>query len=190
MAIALTALSSAQCARPDLSGEGKPANFAVLDAGRAYRSAQPTGPQLERTIDALGIRTVLNLRGPNAGKDWYDDEAAVCAAEGVELIDFPMSAQSRPNPDLLAGVIDTLQTAEYPMLIHCSGGADRTGLISVIYRMLILGQPREEALAELSPEYLHIRQMTPCMDAVAERYEPTSEWLDWYRANYETIECK
>jgi protein tyrosine/serine phosphatase len=166
-----------------------PYNFDVLDPGVAYRSSQPTGDQLDTIIARYDIRTVLNLRGENPGKSWYDDEAAVCAARGVTLVSGPMSAQALPPADVLAGVVDALQTAEYPMLIHCNAGADRTGAVSAIYRMLILGDDRAAALAELSPQHLHFQAYAPCMDTLAELYEPTSDWLDWYAANADQISC-
>jgi protein tyrosine/serine phosphatase len=189
-AAALLAVGSAQCALPDLLETDRPHNFHVVDAGRVYRSAQPTAGELEAVIDVLGIRTVLNLRGPNAGKAWYDVEAAICAEKDVRLVDVALSARWLPPPDRLAEVIDALKTAEYPMLIHCNGGADRTGMVSAVYRMTILGHERAAALEELSPEFLHFRQWNPCMDTLAELYEPTPEWLEWYRAHSEEIACQ
>jgi len=37
-----------------------------------------------------------------------------------------------------------------PFLIHCQHGADRTGLMSAMYRMLEQGWKAEDALAELT----------------------------------------
>lgn len=167
-----------------------PFNFHVLDPGKAYRTSQPTGDQLASIIDTYGIRTVLNLRGPNPGQPWYDAEAAVCSEKGVKLADYPMSAKSLPPADVLAGVIDTLKTAEYPILIHCEGGADRTGAVSAIYRMLIQGEDRSTALEQLSPQYFHFRAYAPCMDTLAELYQPTPDWLTWYANNRDQIQCK
>lgn len=167
-----------------------PYNLHVLDEGRAYRSSQPTGAQLENIIDLYDIRTVVNLRGPNPGEGWYDDEAAVCARRGVALVDHPMSANALPSAELLSAVIDTLLSAEYPILIHCNGGADRSGAVSAIYRMLVQGADRAEALEQVSPRYFHFRAATPCMDTLAEHYEPAPEWLDWYAANVDQLTCR
>lgn len=189
-AAAILVLLAAGCNDAGLPATELPYNFVVLDAGRAYRSSQPAADQLEHIIDTYDIRTVINLRGANPGTDWYDAEAAVCEANGVTLASFPTSARSLPSAEVLAGVIDALQTAEYPILIHCEGGSDRTGVVSAIYRMLILGQSRRAALAELTPLRLHFRGATPCMDTLAEMYEPTPEWLDWYAANVDQITCR
>ncbi len=166
-----------------------PFNFHVLDEGRAYRSGQPTGEQLAWTIDTFDIRTVVNLRGSNVGKPWYDAEVAVCGAKGVVLANHRMSAQSLPPPDVLEAIIDTLLNAEYPILIHCQAGADRAGAISAIYRMLVLGHERSDALEELSPLFFHFRPFTPCMDTLAEWYEPGPEWLEEYAERADEMVC-
>jgi len=166
-----------------------PFNFHELDKDRAYRSGQAMPCQLANAIDGYGIRTVVNLRGANPGKPWYDAEVEVCAAKGVTLVDHPMSANSLPSGELLAAVTDTLLTAEYPILIHCRAGADRTGAISAIYRMLILGHEKSDALAELTPLYFHFREFTPCMDTLAELYEPGDAWLAEYAATVDQIAC-
>jgi len=168
---------------------GLPFNFHTIEELQAYRSAQPTGDQLVTIIERFSIKTVINLRGPNAGQAWYDTELSVCEAMGVTQVDHRMSAQSLPAPETLEAVIETLLTAEYPILIHCKGGADRTGLVSVIYRMLVLGHDKSEALAELSFDFYHFRPATPCMDTVAEAYQPTDDWLDQYADTFEQMTC-
>ena len=44
------------------------------------------------------------------------------------------------------------------MLMHCKSGADRAGLMSVLYRFLHEGVPLKEATQELSLKYGHFRQ--------------------------------
>jgi len=184
----LLLVGSCPCAPPLVAGETL-ANFHVIAAGQAYRSAQPSAAGLENVISQLGIKTVVNLRGPNPSKPWYDAEVQLCQAMGVTLADHPMSAKSLPSGELLAAVVDTLQTAEYPILIHCAGGSDRSGAISAIYRMLILGHNKQDALSELSPFYLHFHNYAPCMDTLAEIYEPTAEWLAEYADTVDEITC-
>ncbi len=164
-------------------------NFHTIDEGNAYRSPQLSGEALSWVIDHYGIKTVINLRGPNPGKVWYDDELSVCKAKKVALVDIPMSSQSLPPPDLLKSVVSTLKTSARPLLIHCQSGADRTGAVSALYRIEVLGQDRTAAMRELSPEYWHFRDQKPCMDKLIEIYEPTDEWMASYEQNYQQIPC-
>lgn len=164
-------------------------NFHDLEPGRAYRSAQPDALGLILAIVQFNIRTVVNLRGASPGESWYINEKAVCDAMGVTLKDHAMDGGTLPPGDTLRTVVHTLQTAEYPILIHCHMGADRTGAISAIYRMLMLGHTRAEALTELSPFYFHSRDETPCMDKLVEIYEPQPAWLERYTETVSTISC-
>jgi protein tyrosine/serine phosphatase len=164
-------------------------NFHVLDDGRAYRSSQPNADQLRAMADLYGIKTVVNLRGTNTGLAWYDEERDACDELGIPLVDLAMSARRLPAPELLAAILDTLRSAEYPILIHCQAGADRTGAISAIYRIAILGDSREDALAELSPQYFHFTPVTPCMDKIAEIFEPDPAWLDTYADQFPQLIC-
>ncbi len=170
-------------------GTPLPFNFHVLESGKAYRSAQPTYEQLAAVIQTLGVKTVLNLRGSHPGTGWYDEEAAACNDHGATLVSVALSAQSMPPPELLQQVVEILQTAEYPILIHCKSGADRTGGVSAMYRMLIDGWPREQAMNELSPIYFHIRELAPCMDVLMEHFQTDPAWLQEYAATWESIDC-
>lgn len=165
-------------------------NFHTLDAGKAFRSSQLSGEALSWVIDKHGIKTVVNLRGPNAGKPWYDQEAAACQAKNVVLVDLPMSSKSLPPPELLKSIVETLRTAQYPILIHCESGSDRSGAVSGLYRLDILQQDRSEAMKELSPEYWHFRASKPCMDKLVEIYEPTPDWMEQYERDYEELKCE
>jgi protein tyrosine/serine phosphatase len=76
------------------------------------------------------------------------------------------------------------------MLIHCQSGADRSGLVSGLYRLEVLRQDRATALRELSTDYFHFRSKYPCMDTLLEIYEPTPEWMSKYEQEYAQITCQ
>jgi protein tyrosine phosphatase (PTP) superfamily phosphohydrolase (DUF442 family) len=125
-------------------------NIDTVVRDKVYRSATLGAADLAAVIRAGHIRTVINLRGANPGHVWYDDEVRVTAADHVRLIDIPMSAIREPSPDVLAKLIETLKTAETPMLIHCSSGSDRTGLAAGLYRLLVEHEPVRIAVRQLS----------------------------------------
>src|SRR4051812_27720881 len=60
-------------------------NFHTVVAQRLYRAGQPSAASLDSTLRAYAIRTVINLRGPNDGQDWFEEEKAVAQRNGVKF---------------------------------------------------------------------------------------------------------
>jgi protein tyrosine/serine phosphatase len=131
-------------------------NFHEVLPGQLYRSAQLSGERLGEEIDRYGIKTVINLRGENPGKDWYDDEVRATADHGATHVDFGMSARRDLTPEKMQRLLALLKSAEQPILVHCMSGADRTGLASVIFLQQVAGIDEEEAEWQLSPLFGHI----------------------------------
>jgi protein tyrosine phosphatase (PTP) superfamily phosphohydrolase (DUF442 family) len=125
-------------------------NIDTVVRGKLYRSATLSASDLTAVIRAAHIRTVINLRGANPGQSWYQDEIRVTDSEHVRRIDLPLSAIRVPGPALLGDLISALQTAETPILIHCSSGSDRTGLAAALYEMIIEAKPAAIAREQLS----------------------------------------
>lgn len=131
-------------------------NFHEVVPGRFYRSAQLSGERLGAEIERYNIKTVINLRGANPGKAWYENEVAATAAHGATHIDFGMSARKDLTAERTQELLAILETAEQPILVHCMSGADRTGLASVMFLQQVAGVDEEVAEWQLSPLYGHI----------------------------------
>lgn len=129
-------------------------NFHVVDPGTLYRSRQLSGPELAQAIGAYGIRSILNLRGPNPRSEWYDDEMAVAAAKHVTHYDYGISARRPVTPAQLEAILRIIRDAPKPLLVHCMGGADRTGLVSAVY-LFSHGARTDVAERALSLRYGH-----------------------------------
>ncbi len=153
-------------------------NFRVIEDGRAYRSAQLDAESLRLVIAEYGIRTIVNLRGENDAYLWYQNERSVAAETGTALVDISMSANALPSRENLLKLYDTFKTAEYPILIHCRAGADRTGAAAAIWRMEVRGDSREAAFAELSPLNGHLAAGNSAMDRLVRMFEPSREWIE------------
>jgi protein tyrosine/serine phosphatase len=153
-------------------------NVRVIEPGRAYRSAQVDAETLDLLVSMLGIKTVINLRGEHESQAWYENEKALLDAAGVELVDIRMSAYSLPPREELFKLYDAFLTVQEPILIHCKAGADRTGAASAIWRMVVLGDSREDASRELSICYGHFEPITPAMDALVRIFEPDRAWIE------------
>src|SRR5208282_3084766 len=100
--------------------------------GRVYRCAQPSGPELEDLIRAHSIRTVVNLRGSCAPIDWYMDESRATVRQDVAQEDICFSAGRMPGVHEIRHLLEVLDRTEYPILLHCKQGADRTGMASAL----------------------------------------------------------
>lgn len=157
-------------------------NFHEVSAGQVYRAAQMDGQALVRWHGEHGIASVLNLRGENDGTDWYETEKAVTDRLGIQHINFRMSASRELTADEARTLMRIMRDAPKPMLIHCMGGADRTGLASALYIAGIDGGTEATAERHLSPLYGHIGlpaiSAAWAMDETWERMEPELGFFD------------
>lgn len=166
-------------------------NFHEVDEGRFFRSAQLEGHELRRYIQEHGIRTVINLRGESVGDSWYEREVRVCEQLEVQHIDVRMSARRIPHRHSLLSLLELYDRAELPILIHCKGGADRTGLAAALWCVEYMQMSLGDAVdAQLNKRFLHFEFFYPAKTyfmrlyqgrewAIAE-YDPCSALYDFY----------
>jgi protein tyrosine/serine phosphatase len=135
-------------------------NIHQIGTNEAYRSAQLSTAAFEAVITEHAIKTVINLRGSQQNAAWYDSERATTQRLGVIYIDLPLSANEEPDDAKLDLLITTMRDAQKPLLIHCEGGADRSGLASALYRRFVEDTTYEKAAEELSFRYGHFPWLT------------------------------
>ena len=94
-------------------------------------------------------------------------------------------------------IIELLDSLPKPLLIHCKSGADRAGLMSVLYAHFVLGQPIRQAKEQLSWKYLHAKiGKTGVLDYMFDRYLTDAEpqgisFIDWVKSDaYDPAEMK
>jgi len=139
----------------------KPDNFYEVDKNKFFRSKQLTGKRLRYYLERFGIKTIINLRGRNENAKWWKAETAVASALGVEVYDIAMSAKRLPYKIDLIVLLYLYETAERPILVHCLGGADRTGEAAAIWVMDQQSGTKKRALRQLSQKYSHISFTAP-----------------------------
>jgi protein tyrosine phosphatase (PTP) superfamily phosphohydrolase (DUF442 family) len=130
-------------------------NFHVVEEGRCYRCAQPSGDDLRHLVRTYGIRTVLNLRGPNPKAPWYQEEREAARELGVTFLDLEMDGCHPPFAQELQAMVDTLDKVAPPILMHCCSGGDRSGLVSVSYLLLRTNTDLAQARRQLSLRFGH-----------------------------------
>jgi len=150
---------------------GLSSNFHTITAGEAYRSAQPDRDDIEYYIKEYGIRSILNLRGENSAEQWYINEIKVSAENDIKHYDVALSAGREPTEEETQRLIDVFKNAPRPILIHCMSGADRTGLVSAMWKAAVDKEIKTEAEKELSIWYGHIPiGKTTAMDRFFDRW--------------------
>lgn len=152
---------------------------------RAWRSGQPTPRLLRRWIRRLGLRSVICLREPDPRDPLLELERRVCAEAGVGLYFHAMYSRELPKPHELRGLHDLLRRIEYPVLIHCKGGADRAGLASTLYLHWMECVPLDRTRQLTLFPHLHFRSgKTGLLDWFFESYaretrDEPCPLLDW-----------
>ena len=121
-------------------------NFGTIEEGHIYRSAQPSPFFLRWLRSGPEIRTLVNLRGDTPG--W---ESAFAARHGMRLFVFDLSASKPPSAAEVARFLGILREPEnYPLLVHCRNGVDRTGYMLGIYRVREEGWDPNRAAREMN----------------------------------------
>lgn len=148
-------------------------NFEPITEGEAYRSGQLNEASLERHLKEYRIKSVLNLRGKNSGKDWYETEIAVCRKLSVRHYDLAMSSSGRPNPEVMSRLMEIFREAPRPILIHCRSGSDRSGLAAAFWKVVVDGEPKAIAQKQLSIRFGHFPVgQTSVLDDFFKEWEP------------------
>ena len=122
-----------------------------------------------------GIRTVVNLRGCGIGVEWYNEECRATVAMDVSQEDLCFSAGRLPSVYEMRRLVEVIDRSEYPILLHCQRGADRTGLAAAVVLMLSTDVPYEQARRQLDLRYGHVPLGRPAnLDRFFTLYQ---EWL-------------
>ncbi len=163
-------------------------NFHAITEGKMYRSAQPSPKHIAR-FKERGIKTVINLRGARDCGSYHLEEKA-CREHGIALENFPVSSRDMPKVEWINGAKELFDRIEYPAVLHCKSGADRAGLMSVLYAFVHEGRPLEEAMEQLAFKYGHMRQAkTGLIDWFFNAYRKRNEedpidFFEWVNGEY------
>jgi protein tyrosine/serine phosphatase len=159
------------------------------------RTNQPWPYQLKRW-KRDGIKTIINLRG-GFDASFFALEKDACARLGLTLVNFTVTSRDVPSKAAVLAARELFETIEYPALMHCKSGADRAGIMSVLYAHLRLGQPIRQAMEQLSPRYMHVRHgLTGVLDYIFDLFLAEGEskglsFIDWVKSDgYDPVKIK
>jgi len=143
-----------ECAAQTSAGNARPAEWAraIAVAGvpnlhqvesNFYRSAQPDAQGFRALATQYGVRTVVSLRA-------FNSDETLSRGLNLSLVRFKIHTWHIEREDVV-GALRALRSAAKvgPVLLHCQHGADRTGLITALYRILYEGWSKQSATEEM-----------------------------------------
>ena len=165
-------------------------NFYSL-SDHAYRSNHPSPSFLKSLKNKHNLKTVISMRKVNKTGQYLLEKEA-CDKLNIQLVHHPMSSRKLPDAQKIIEAKNLLENVEYPILIHCKSGADRAGLMSVLYKHFIEKEPMEEAIKQLSIKYGHFRWAdTGRLDFFFDNFfayqktHPQIDFLTWVTSIYD-----
>jgi hypothetical protein len=124
---------------------------------QVFRSSQPSAAEWRDLVAKYHIQSVMKL---NVGGE--------PAPPGVQVIREPLDPLRDPSDATIARILDEIDKAPKPLLIHCTHGEDRTGLIVALYKIRHKEMSVDEAY----------------VDMVRHRFHPYDGlWSVWMRAS-------
>lgn len=124
-------------------------NFQIVSPGgtdgadAVYRSGQPKKEDWDY-LEKIGVKTVVKLNKFSSDAD-ASEELGLAKMHNINVIpiymppeDFPDNINPWASPDekVLLQAVEALEDKNnWPVLVHCSHGKDRTGLIVAVYSM-------------------------------------------------------
>jgi protein tyrosine/serine phosphatase len=107
-----------------------------------YRSALPDSGAVS-LLKKLNVATVINFL-PESDSSWL-------STPNITQVQLPYRTNHVDDAQVLKA-LRAIQTAEShgPVLMHCKHGSDRTGLIAAMYRVVVQGWSKEDALNEMT----------------------------------------
>jgi protein tyrosine/serine phosphatase len=106
-----------------------------------YRGAQPTAQGMAG-LKAMGIKTILNLR------TFHSDKAKI-SGTGLKPERVKMEPWHASDDEVVRFLKFMADTNNLPVFVHCERGADRTGTMCAMYRVVCCGWTKKEAIREL-----------------------------------------
>lgn len=158
------------------------------------RTNQPWPFQIRRWAKR-GIKTIVNLRGGFTAS-FHHLEKQACEQNGIAFENLTVTSRSAPTKEQIREAKALFDRIQYPALIHCKSGADRAGLVSVLYMHFRKGEPIDTARRMLSLRYGHVRQgKTGVLDHVFDTYVEHAKtsgltFMEWVETVYDPVAVK
>ena len=107
-----------------------------------YRGAQPSAEGM-RQLETLGIKTVVSLR-------FILSDRNKIKGTGLDYEHINMTTLYVKTSDVVRFLKIVTDRTRTPVFVHCHRGIDRAGTMCAMYRIVVQGWSKEEALEEMT----------------------------------------
>jgi protein tyrosine/serine phosphatase len=107
-----------------------------------YRGAQPDARGM-KSLSEMGVHTVLNLRSLHSDRDEIGELP-------LRYEHLPTVAWHTSDDDVIRFLRIATDPERRPLFVHCQHGADRTGMMMAIYRIVVQGWSKDDAIQEMT----------------------------------------
>jgi protein-tyrosine phosphatase len=117
-----------------------PKRFGVVVPGRIYRSGQISAPLVKKILTKHNIRVIVDLTSNDPNNPDQRAEEKAAAELNIKILGFPLSGNGTGDVNDYASAVAAIVNAEkqkLPVLVHCTAGAQRTGGVIAVYRLLV-----------------------------------------------------
>lgn len=119
-------------------------NYDVVEHKRLHRGGQPNVMGLNE-LESKGIRTIIHLREPKLKQ--YQGQ--------LKRFFIPFNPY-QPKDKIVIEFLKVIGNQEHhPVFVHCFHGADRTGMLCAIYRIVVQKWDKEKAIEEMKKYGFH-----------------------------------
>jgi protein tyrosine phosphatase (PTP) superfamily phosphohydrolase (DUF442 family) len=106
-----------------------------------WRGAQPTMSGMHE-LERMGIKTVVSLRA-------FSTDEPLLRGTKLKYERISFKAWHPETEDVVRFLRIVTDPKNQPVFVHCEHGADRTGMMTAIYRIVAQGWTKEQAIDEM-----------------------------------------
>lgn len=126
-------------------------HVAIHDPGKVIRCAWVAPDVMAELVTKHHAKAVLNLCRPGEmGPDRAREEREAVEGAGAKLYELSLPDIDDPSsPEIAPHIAILKDPANYPLIVHCQHGFNRTGRVLTMYDVMFRGKTGEEALAAM-----------------------------------------
>jgi hypothetical protein len=146
-ALAALIAAGAVCWTTVLKDRFIPKRFGVVEPGSIYRCGQLSSSLVKDVLAEHNIRVIIDLTNDDLGNADQQAEKKAAAELNIKIRRFPLAGNGTGDASRYAGAVAAIAEAKknsLPVLVHCAAGAQRTGGVITVYRLLV--QKKDPAL--------------------------------------------